>query len=232
MIELVGVVVGIGGRRSLDRCGFAVRPGEIVGLVGGTGSGKSTALAVAAGALKPDRGRLVLDGRDVTRNRAKLRDAAGLLPHAVPGPFDLTVEEWLDLWASLDGVPAAERGVRVAAARDRFGLTASGVPVGGLSHGMLRRLGLVRLWVRQPRVYLLDQPGDALDGHGLRMLTAAVRKVAADGAAVVIADAAPHLPASLCDRAVCLEAGAVVMEAKRGEPDFEQRIAAAQGWSA
>lgn len=232
MIELVGVVVGLGGGRRLDRCSFAVRPGEVVGLVGGTGSGKSTALMVAAGALKPDRGRLMLDGRDVTRSRSKLRAVAGLLPHAMPGPFDLTVEEWLDLWASLDGVPAAERGVRIAAARDRFEVPPTRVPVGGLSHGMRRRLTLVRLWVRQPDVYLLDQPGDALDGHGLRMLTAAVRALAADGKAVVIADAAPHLAASLCDRAVCLEAGAAVMEAKRGEADFEQRIASAQGWSA
>lgn len=231
-IELVGVVVGIGGGRRLDRCGFAVRPGEIVGLVGGTGSGKSTALQVAAGALKPDRGRLMLDGRDVTRSRSKLRAAAGLLPHAMPGPFDLTVDEWLDLWASLDGVPAAERGVRIAAARDRFGVPSGGGLVGQLSHGMRRRLTLVRLWVRQPDVYLLDQPGDALDGHGLRMLTAAVRTVAADGKAVVIADAAPHLPASLCDRVVCLEAGAVVLEVKRGDADFERHIASAQGWSA
>ena len=168
---MVGVVVGISGGRRLDRCGFAVRPGEIVGLVGGTGSGKSTALQVAAGALAPDRGRLMLDGRDVTRNRSKLREAVGLLPHAMPGPFDLTIDEWLDLWASLDG-------------------------------------------------------------QGLRMLTAAVRAVAADGKAVVIADSAPHLPASLCDRVVCLEAGAVVLEAKRGEADFEQHIASAQGWSA
>lgn len=97
MIELVGVVVGDGGERRLDRCSFAVRPGEVLGLVGGSGSGKSTALAVAAGALRPDRGRLVLDGRDVTRSRGRLRGATGLLPHAVPGPHDLTVDEWLML---------------------------------------------------------------------------------------------------------------------------------------
>lgn len=232
MIELVGVVVGVEGERRLDRCSFAVRPGEVLGLVGGSGSGKSTALAVAAGALRPDRGRLVLDGRDVTRSRGRLRGATGLLTHEVPGPHDLTVDEWLMLWASLDDVPAKERGERIAAAQRRFGVAPGRWTVGRLSHGARRRLGLARLWVRRPAVYLLDQPGDALDGAGLRQLTAAVREVAAGGAAVVIADAAPHLPASLCDRVACIEAGTVVMEAKRGEAEFEARIASAQGWSA
>lgn len=232
VIELVGIVVGIGGERRLDRCSFAVRPGEVLGLVGGSGSGKSTALAVAAGALAPDRGRLVLDGRDVSRARGKLRGATGLLTHEVPGPHDLTVDEWLALWASLDDVPASERGERISRARGRFGVSPGGWTVGRLSHGERRRLGLARLWVRRPGVYLLDQPGDALDGSGLRQLTAAVREVAAGGASVVIADAAPHLVASLCDRVACIEAGAVVLEVARGDSAFEGRIAAAQGWSA
>lgn len=232
MIELVGVVVGIGGERRLDRCSWAVRPGEVLGLVGGCGSGKSTALAVAAGALRPERGRLVLDGRDVTRARRKLRGATALLTHAVPGPLDVTVDEWLMLWASLDDVPARERAERVARAKARFGVAPGAWLVARLSHGERRRLGLARVWVRRPDVFLLDQPGDALDGEGLRQLTAAVREAAAGGAAVVISDSAPHLAASLCDRVVCFEAGAVVMEAKRGDAEFEARIAAAQGWSA
>lgn len=232
MIELVGVVIGSGDQRRLDRCGFAVRPGEILGVVGGSGSGKSTALSVAAGALAPARGRLVLDGRDVTRTPSKLRAVAGLVGHTLPGPFDSTVDDWLVLWASLDDVPAAERAERIARARKTFEIVPGHWPVHRLGHGHRRRLALARLWVRQPKVYLLDQPGDAVDGTGLRLLTAAVRAVAADGASVIIADSAPHLVASVCDRVVCIEAGAIVMEARRGEREFEQRIASAQGWSA
>ncbi|MCA9541746.1 MAG: ATP-binding cassette domain-containing protein [Myxococcales bacterium] len=232
MIELVGVVVsGERGERRLDRCSFAVRPGEILGLVGGTGSGKSSALAVAAGALKPLRGRLVLDGRDVTRSPRKLRGVAGLLAHELPGPFDLTLGEWLELWASLDAVPRAELPGRLETALKAFPLPALHTPVSRLSHGQRRHLALARLWVRRPQVYLLDQPGDALDGTGLRALTAALREVAAQGASVVLADAAPHLAASVCDRVACLEAGQVVMDARRGDAEFEQRIAAAQGWT-
>lgn len=231
MIELVGVVVSDGGRNRLDRCGFAVRPGEIYGLVGGSGSGKSTALRVAAGALQPSRGRILVEGRDVTRGLNRLRAISGLLSHDTPGPLDLSASEWLTLWAGLDGVPAGERAQRIARASERFEFTGMGCVVAHLSRGERRRLALVRLWVRAPRLYVLDQPGDVLDGAGLRCFTAAVREVVSDGATVLLSDAAPHLPASLCDRVGCIENGAVAAEVSRSDADFGSRIAASQGWS-
>ncbi len=104
MVELIGVVVEEAGETRLNRCSFAVRAGEIVGLAGGSGSGKSTALQVAAGLIAPTRGRLVLDGRDVTRKPGRLRSACGLAERNPPGPDDLTIDAWMALWAGLDGV--------------------------------------------------------------------------------------------------------------------------------
>ncbi len=231
MIELVGVVVSDGRRNRLDRCGFTIRPGEIFGLVGGSGSGKSTALKVAAGALQPSRGRILLEGRDVTRSLNRVRSVAGLLTHDTPGPHDLSAAEWLSLWAGLDGVPAGGRRDRIGRACERFEFKDTGTRVAHLSRGQRRRLALIRLWVRAPSLYVLDQPGDVLDGEGLRCFTAAVRDVVSSGATVLIADAAPHLPASLCDRVGCLEKGVVTAEVNRADADFGSRIAASQGWS-
>ncbi len=231
MIELVGVVVSDGRRNRLDRCSFAIRPGEIFGLVGGSGSGKSTALRVAAGALQPSRGRILLEGRDVTRTLNRLRSVSGLLTHDTPGPHDLSAGEWLNLWAGLDGVPGGGRRDRIGMACDRFQFKDMGTAVAHLSRGHRRRLSLARLWVSAPSLYILDQPGDVLDGEGLRCFTAAVREVVSGGATVVIADAAPHLPASLCDRVGCIENGAVSAEVNRSDADFGSRIAASQGWA-
>jgi ABC-type multidrug transport system ATPase subunit len=225
MLELRGVVV----EERLDRCSFAARPGEVLGLVGGSASGKSSALSVAAGLVPPRRGRVLLDERDA--NPARLRRAVGLAGHSLPGPHDIDGLGWLRLWAQLDGVPRAEFGARADAALERFGIRPGSEPVGVLSRGYQRRLNLIRLWLRDPPIYLLDAPGDGLDGDGLRRLTAAVREVAAQGRTVLLADASPHLPTSLCDRVVCLTAGAVTREAARADPDFGQHVAAAQGWA-
>ena len=211
----------------LDRCSFAARPGEVLGLAGATGSGKTTALQIAAGQLPPRRGRVLIDERDASV--ARLRSTVGLCGHALEGPGDLDVAAWLCLWGELDGVPRGELAARTSAARERFapgdGLVAT------LSRGARRRLALARLWLRDPPVLLLDAPGEALDGDGLRRLTSAVREAAAAGRTVLLADASPHLCTTLCDRVVCLAAGAVVAEVSRGDADFAQRVAAAQGWA-
>jgi ABC-type multidrug transport system ATPase subunit len=227
VLELVGVVVTQRGVPRLDRCSFEVRAGEVLGLVGGTGAGKTAALEVMAGLQAPQQGRVVLDGRDATRAGRRLRAAAGLVAHTCPGPGDVSVSEWLRLWGRLDGAdPKAS-----TAAAERFGVPDGARLVGTLSQGQRLRLGLARLWARAPQVYLLDAPEAGLDGDGLRRLSEAVRDAAAGGSTVVLTAAAPYLPSAVCDRVICMAAGAATAEASRGAPDFEVRIAAAQGWS-
>ncbi len=228
MLELVGVVSTAGGVTRLDRCSFAVQVGEVLGLVGATGAGKTAALEVAAGLARLDRGRVLLEGRDVTRRPERLRSAAALVPAAPVGPADLTVAAWLELWRGLDG--ATVEGVRDAA--ERLGAPPAERRVDTLSAGQLRRLALARAFARKPALYLLDTPAQGLDGEGLRRLSNAVREAAAAGATVVLTAGAPFLPASLCDRVVCLAEGRNAAEAARGAADFEQRIAAAQWWAA
>ncbi len=236
MLELIGVVVTEGHHGRLERLGFEVREGEVLGLVGGSGAGKTAALHVAAGLVTPQRGRVVLDGRDVARGTGwaasgKLRAATGLATEHLPGPFDVSVGAWLTFWARLDGVPAKEIEARRAAVVQTFSLPAADRLVVGLSRGERRRLGLARLWLRAPRLLLLDAPSDGLDGQGLRDLTAAIRQAVAEGRTVILSASAPFLPAAVCDRVVCMAAGAASAEARRGAEDFEARIARAQGWS-
>lgn len=234
MLELVGVVLGGGSAGRLNRCSFAARPGEILGLVGPTGSGKTSALEVGAGAVAAEKGRVVLDGRDSTRDLGRLRRACGLVAHEVPGPDELTGRAWLSLWAELDGVSSAERRARVDEVAGRFELDGGslGAPFGLFSRGLRRRFGLARLFLRRPAVYLLDGADEALDGSGLRLLSNAVRGAAASGATVVLSSITPHLPTTLCDRVVCLESGAATAEHPRQQSDFGARIAAGLGWTA
>ena len=112
MLELVGVVWTDGVTERLSRLSLSTRPGEILGLIGPTGGGKSSALAVMAGAVAPTRGRLVWEGTDISRKPARLHAHTGLTTHELPGPTDVTVDEWLSLFASLDEVSAERLGER------------------------------------------------------------------------------------------------------------------------
>ena len=232
MLELVGIVVTEAGVDRLNRCSLLVRPGEVLGLVGPTGSGKSTALSVMAGAVAPDKGRISWEGRDLTRSAGKLRGLTGHIPHDLAGPPDLSVTEWLALWADLDAVSTATFREKAPGLLEQFGLARiSRRPVASLSRGEARRLAWVRVWLRAPRLFLLDGPGDGVDGGGLRLFARAVKEASAAGASVVLTAVAPHVPTTLCDRVVVLVGGAVTQELSRGDAGFAAGVATAQGWA-
>lgn len=228
MLELIGVVLEGDGLGRLDRCSFEARAGEVLGVIGRTGAGKTAALAVAAGARAPSKGRIRLEGRDVSRRPARLRAAAAWCREGVDGPYDLSAERWLAWWARLDGITDADA---VASACDQFGLSDLGRPVAHLSRGERRRLALARTWAQRRKILLLDAPTDGLDGDGLRRLTQAIRDAAASGTTVILADSAPHLAVAVCDRVVLLRSGAVKSEASRADDGFAGRIARNLGWA-
>lgn len=233
MFEFVGVGWVQDGVMRLERCSLAVQPGEVFGLVGGSGAGKTAVLEVAAGLHLADKGRILLSGRDVSRKPERLRAVAALCGGPLPGPQTLSVEAWIALWAELDGVPKDERKARIARSMTELGLAGlEARPVRSLSTGQKARLALARSWNRRPQLYLLDAPASVLDGEGLRRLTAMVRAVVAGGATVVIASAAPHFPSSVCDRVALVAKGAVSGEFSRRETGFQEAIATAQGWTA
>lgn len=231
MLELIGVVLDGPGPGRLDRCSFEAQAGEVLGLVGPNGAGKSAALSVAAGAVRPSRGRIQLAGRDVSRQPARLRAAAAWSREHLDGPFDISAQAWLRWWADLDGVPADTRDATLDAVCTRFGVTWPDTLVGQLSRGQQRRLSLARAWTRSVKLRLLDAPADGLDGDGLRRLTQAIRDAAAAGETIVLADAAPHLVVTVCDRVVLMREGTARAVIGRSDEGFAERIARHLGWA-
>jgi len=227
VLELVGVSISGATRERLNRVTLTVRPGEVLGLVGPGGAGKSTALALMAGALACERGRITLDGREVSKQPGRLRACAGLVGEAPIGPPDVVVQDWLRLWGRLDGLPSAGLSERVTQAMTRFALASiAQVPVSHISRVERNRVRCARLWVRQPRLYLVDAADDALDPSAERALVGAIRTATGAGASVVLALTRDALAAAVCDRVVAFDAGAVVSEAARADGDFAARVAA------
>jgi ABC-2 type transport system ATP-binding protein len=149
---------------AVDRLQFEVQPGEIFGLVGPDGAGKTTTVRMLAGVLTPDAGSATVAGFDMVRDPEAAKAHISYMPQRFGLYEDLTVDENIRFYADVFGVPREERD-----ARSRRLLEAAGMepfstrPAGKLSGGMKQKLGLVCALIHRPRVILLDEPTNGVD---------------------------------------------------------------------
>jgi ABC-type Fe3+/spermidine/putrescine transport system ATPase subunit len=150
-------------RPAVDELSLELRAGELLALVGASGSGKTTTLRMAAGYETPDAGAVLLDGRDVTRLPPERRGFGMVFQHYALFPH-LSVEENVAFGLEARGVARAPRLARARAALATVGLDGAGSrPVQALSGGEQQRVALARAVVIEPRVLLLDEPLSNLD---------------------------------------------------------------------
>lgn len=168
-----------------------VRRGSVTGLIGPDGAGKTTLMRLIAGLLVPDQGRITVLGIDAVRDPLKVQRAIGYMPQRFGLYEDLTVQENLDLYADLQGLPETERPLRYAELTRMTGLAPfQDRLAGALSGGMKQKLGLACTLVRPPRVLLLDEPTVGVDPVSRRELWAIVyRLVRQDGMTVLLSTA-------------------------------------------
>ncbi len=170
-LQLEDLAVHFGGVQAVDGVTFSIAPGELVGLIGPNGAGKTTLIRIVAGAVKPDRGRVVLAGSDVTRNSTATRVRKGLaLTHQIVRPFrEMTVLDNVVLAAGyrrtanpLRAVLNVSRSARRERAADilvRVGLSGTeGKLAGSLPLGQMKRLEVARALAVDPKIILLDEP--------------------------------------------------------------------------
>ena len=204
----------------LDRLTLAVGEREAVGVIGPNGAGKTTALNVMAGRLKPDRGAVVFDGRDVTSMPAHARCRAGIaLTHQIPHPFDaMTVFENVLVGATHGG------GLHE---RQAYGPCLAALVLSGLADKAnvrarvlplldRKRLELARALATRPRVLLLDEIAGGLTEPEVQVLVGVIRQVRAEGVAIIWIEHIVHALRSVVDRLVAISFGRNLME---GSPD-------------
>ena len=191
--------------RGLD---LRVGPGEVGALVGENGAGKTTALRLLAGLLRPDSGEALLGG--VPAVRARARRGLGYADEEEAGPGTATVGEILEFAAILAGAGRRESRGLAAAAAAELGLDgALGMPVRRCSRGTRRRLALARALVGCPAALLLDEPLTGLDPLARERAVAAIRSAADRGAAVLLSLHTAAAVEALADRVFVLRDGAL-----------------------
>lgn len=191
--------------------------GEVVGLLGANGSGKSTVLRVIGTLLRPSAGTVTVNGRDVVRDASAVREQVGYLSHTAGLYDDLTARENLRFVADMLGEDASA----VDGILDRVGLRpVADDRVRGFSAGMQRRLALGRLILRKPCVLLLDEPFSNLDADGVALMNGVIADIISAGGTALVAlhELAPAR--RILDRTVTLVNGrASDQDAGAGAPD-------------
>ncbi|NID16215.1 ABC transporter ATP-binding protein [Luteibacter yeojuensis] len=208
LLNVEGVSRRRAGRAAVNELSFTLNGGEVLGLLGVNGAGKSTTLSMLSGALRPDRGRIFLGGDDFVAHPAIARRMIGWLPENAPLWPELSVEEHLVAFSRLRGAtrPAARRAAEAIAGRLQLGDLRRRL-AGVLSQGQRQRLGLACALVHEPALVILDEPANALDPVQVGELRKLIRERAAAGAAVILSTHVLAEVVAVCDRVVILHEG-------------------------
>jgi len=206
--------------RHLD---LELAPGEFIALLGPNGAGKTTLLKLLAGLSTPSAGTIELDGQSLCANSAALRGQIGLLAPADHLYDQLTVIENLQFFTALYGKAPQERAL--VTILEEVGLAArAGEYVANLSAGLKCRLSIAKWRLLDPGLLLLDEPYGVLDGSGIDLLEAFLRRQCANGHIVIMASHHVARAVQLCSRVLLLHQGRLTFnEAKQSPwPSFDR----------
>jgi ABC-2 type transport system ATP-binding protein len=207
LIRVEGLVKRFADVTAVDRLSLSVNRGEIFGLVGPDGAGKTATMRMLAGVMRPDAGAIVIDGIDAVADPEAAKPHLSYMPQRFGLYEELTVDENIRFYADLFEVPPALRRERADRLLAASGMTSFGrFKAGTLSGGMKQKLGLTCALVHTPKVLLLDEPTTGVDPVSRRDFWRILYGLREEGVTIVIATA--YLDeAERCNRLTLLYAG-------------------------
>lgn len=224
-LALDGVTKSFGAHVALTDVSVRVDPGEVVAMIGLNGAGKTTALRILAGRLRPDAGTARVLGTDPAHMPTPVAVRFG---HVVDAPgvrAELTVVENLHAAGRLHGLSRTAAASAALAAVERLALGPwSHASARTLSAGNRQRLGIACATVHDPSAVILDEPTSALDPTGVVVVRELIRDLAAGGAAVLVSSHHLDEVSRVADRILVVHGGRVVSELQPGGTDLERRF--------
>jgi ABC-2 type transport system ATP-binding protein len=198
---------------AVDRLSIAVRAGEMYGLLGSNGAGKTTAIKMLTTLLPPTSGTATVAGFDIRHDAGKVRRVIGYVPQMISADGNLTGYENLLIFAKLYDIPRQERERRIHESLVLMQLEDAGRRmVREYSGGMIRRLEIAQAMLHRPRVLFLDEPTVGLDPIARNTVWESLRQLQRDfGTAIFLTTHAMEEADELCERLAILHRGAVVI---------------------
>lgn len=230
LLEGYGIVKHFGGLAALNGVDFHVDEGEIVGLIGPNGSGKSTLFNIIAGRIKPTRGRILFQGRNVTgwsAHEACHHGIAATFQLVQPFP-NLTVLQNVLVGAVFgkgklqpltQAIEQAERILSLVDLADK-----RNTPAKGLSLGQLKRLELARALATRPKLLLIDEVGAGLTPRGGAELRILLKRLRDEGITIFGIEHSPRAVAEISDRMIVLNKGDLLAEGRSEQVISDPRV--------
>lgn len=212
VITATGLTRYYGSFPALQDVSFTVEPGQIVGLLGRNGAGKSTAFKILAGLMPPSSGTVTIDGVDITNATDSFKARIGYLPERPPLYDDMTVTSFLTHLGRLKGMSGAEiterlpQVVTLAALQGREHQV-----IGTLSHGFRKRVGIAQAVLHDPKLVILDEPISGLDPKQIAELRPVIRSLG-EGRVVFVSSHILTEVSQTCDRILVLNDGKLVAD--------------------
>lgn len=209
MIDFNDVSKRYRGVQALDGISFTVQPGTVTGFLGPNGAGKSTALRILVGLSRASSGSATVLGRAYTDLSNPATQVGSLLDASAQHP-GRTGRETLVLGARMLGLPT----VRVDEVLELVGLSRREVrrTIRGYSLGMRQRLGIAHALLGHPRVLILDEPANGLDPQGIQWMRGLLRRLAGEGATVLLSSHLLHEVEQVADRIVMIGNGRILTQ--------------------
>jgi len=197
--------------QALDGVSFSVQKGEIFGLLGPNGAGKTTTVRIMTGVLRPDSGRVLITGREISPAASDIRRMVGVVPQQITVYEELTALDNLVFWGKLYGLSGSTLRERIRDLLELVGLdTRAKDRVSTYSGGMKRRLNLCMGLIHNPQLLILDEPTLGIDPQARLLLLDRVREIAEAGTGVVYTTHYLEEAESICNRIAIIDHGRVL----------------------
>jgi len=214
MIEVENLTHTYGSFLAVDNVSFNIQPGEIVGLLGHNGAGKTTIMKMMSGFLEPGKGLVRINELNLAHQRTAAQQCLGYLPEALPVYPEMLVADYLDYACNLKGITgndARNEICRIATATDiTEALLAT---IATLSRGYKQRIGVAQAIIGNPSVLILDEPTNSLDPTQTRHMRALIRELS-NNATVILSTHIMQEVNALCDRVLIIRSGKLAMDSR------------------
>lgn len=213
MISIRNLTRKYGDVVAVDNVTTEIKRGEIVGLLGHNGAGKTTVMKILTGFLDATSGTILVDGKDVSTERAEVQKRIGYLPENAPLYEEMLVQEYLVMMAELRGVPADRIAARVGEAITAAGLKPRMLSrIGELSKGLRQRVGIAQALVHQPEVLVFDEPTNGLDPMQIESIRELIRRLGGHTTIILSTHILQEVEA-VCDRVLLMMQGQLITDA-------------------
>ncbi len=214
MLNVSNLTRSYGNFIAVDKVSFSIEKGQIIGLLGHNGAGKTTIMKIISGYLEADTGDVSLDGISLNTEAKLLQQYLGYLPESLPIYPEMSVAEYLDFVADLKGLKASEKVAEIRRVIKATDLSVKLLaPIETLSRGYKQRVGVAQAILGKPKLLILDEPTNGLDPEQTQHMRQLIKEIAKD-ATVILSTHIMQEVNALCDRVVILKAGQLVLDEK------------------